>query len=77
MSMMGVKIANFDVPVCNNFSNVILFDQLCYEFDVNRLSISFSVKTLKEGLTFLVDLNEDRQFQWFPSSPSDEMTEGM
>ena len=77
MSMMGVKIGNFDVPVCNNFSNVILFDQLCYEFDVNRLSRSFTVKTLKEGLTFLVDLNEDRQFQWFPSSSSDEMTEGM
>ena len=77
MSMMGVKIANFDVPVCNSFSNVILFDQLCYEIDVNRFSGSFSVKSLKEGLTFLVDLNEDRQFQWFPSPSLEKITEGM
>ena len=75
--MMGVKIANFDGPVCTNFSEVILFDQLCYEIDVNRLRNSFSVTTLKEGLTFLVDLNEDRQFKWFQSSSSEEISEGL
>ena len=75
--MMGVKIANFDVPVCTNFSEVILFDQLCYEIDVNRLRNSFTVTTLKEGLTFLVDLNEDRQFKWFPSTSPKEISEGI
>ena len=76
MSSMGSKIPNFDVPVCTNFTEVILFDQLCYEVDVNSQNESFSVATLKAGLTFLVDLNEDRQFQWFPKAIKKELSEG-
>ena len=75
MSSMGSKIPNFDVPVCTNFTEVILFDQLCYEVDVNSQKESFSVATLKAGLTFLVDLNEDRQFQWFPKAIKKELSE--
>ena len=35
MSVMGVKIDQFDVPVCNSFRPKILKDQLCYSVDPN------------------------------------------
>ena len=35
MLQMGVKIDQFDVPVCNSFQARILNDQLCYEVDLN------------------------------------------
>ena len=31
MSTVGIKIDQFDVPVCNSFQSKILNDQLCYE----------------------------------------------
>ena len=36
MSVMGVKIEQFDVPVCNSFKAKIIRDQLCFQFDPNR-----------------------------------------
>ena len=30
MSVMGIKIDQFDVPVCNSFRPKIMQDQLCY-----------------------------------------------
>ena len=36
MSVMGVKIDQFDVPVCNSFRPKILRDQLCYTVDPNE-----------------------------------------
>lgn len=61
MSAMGVKIDQFDVPVCNSFQAKILNDQLCYEVDINELiEKDTSEKDLKAGLTLLVDYNEDR-----------------
>ena len=38
MSAMGVKIDQFDVPVCNSFQAKVLNDQLCYEVDLNRFT---------------------------------------
>ena len=66
MSMMGDKIDEFDVPVCNSFKAKILYDQLCYEVDLNVILKNYSQKgdmkdTMKLGLTLLVDYNEDRQ----------------
>ena len=62
MSTMGVKIDQFDVPVCNSFQARILNDQLCYEVDLNKFSDRKNIaKDLKLGFYFLMDYSEDRQ----------------
>ena len=38
LSSTGVKIDQFDVPVCNSFQAIILNGQLCYEVDLNNFS---------------------------------------
>ena len=38
MSAMGVKIEEFDIPVCNSFQAKVLNDQLCYKVDLNRIT---------------------------------------
>ena len=57
-SVMGVKIDQFDVPVCNSFQDKIVKDQLCYELDPNR----YRSTDPEMFLTFFIDHNEDRQF---------------
>ena len=62
MSAMGVKIDQFDVPVCNSFQTKIMNDHLCYEVDLNDFSQKSNNKNeLKHGFSFLLDYNEDRQ----------------
>ena len=62
MSAMGVKIDQFDVPVCNSFQAKIVNDQLCYEVDLNKFSKKGNIeKELKSGFVFFLDYNEDRQ----------------
>ena len=62
--MLGEKIAEFKVPVCNIFRPKILNKHLCYEADINKFKDMFSASSLKTGFTFFVDLNEDRQLSW-------------
>ena len=51
MSSMGVKIDQFDVPVCNSFEAKILNDQLCYEVDLEKFSDKLNIdKQLKLGV---------------------------
>ena len=62
MSSMGIKIASFDLPVCNSFQAKILNDQLCYEVDLNKISNKDNIENeLKTGFVFIMDYNEDRQ----------------
>ena len=62
MSSVGVKIDQFDVPVCNSFKAKVLNDQLCYEVDLNKFSKKNNIENeLKLGFHFLMDYNEDRQ----------------
>ena len=61
MTLMGEKIEQFDIPVCNSFTPRILNDQLCYEIDLNKIKCHFSAEDLSEGLSFVVDENHDRQ----------------
>ena len=56
---MGVKIDQFEVPVCNSFKAKILNDQLCYEVDPNRFRSS-NDETIQD-LKLYIDVNEDRQ----------------
>ena len=62
MSSMGIKINQFDVPVCNSFQAKILNDQLCYEVDLNEFTSKDNIDhDLKLGLYLILDYNEDRQ----------------
>ena len=60
--IMGVRIEQFNDPVCDSFRTKILNDQRCYEVDLNRFHESFSSSSLMNGFTFFVDLNRDRQY---------------
>ena len=61
MSAMGVKIDQFDVPVCTSFQAKILKDQLCYEVDPNLYKSFFTAEDLKYELKLYIDVNNDRQ----------------
>ena len=59
---MGVKITDFDFPVCNSFEEKILNGQLCYQVNIEHLKKykSFKNEDLQIGLTLLLDYNNDR-----------------
>ena len=62
MSVVGDKMDQFDIPVCNCFQERILNDQLCYEVDLNRFTTDGKKEVqLNLGFNFLMDYNEDRQ----------------
>ena len=62
MSMIGVKIEQFDVPVCNSFIAKTLNDQLCYTIDLDKYIDANNIgNVLEEGFNFFMDYNEDRQ----------------
>ena len=57
---MGVRIDQFDGPVCNSFQAKIQNDQLCYEVDLNKYKNNMNMKkALKSGFRFILDYNED------------------
>ena len=61
MSVMGVKIDQFDVPVCNSFRPKIIEDQLCYTIDPNEYRKYLDINH-KIGVTLYINYNEDRKF---------------
>ena len=61
-NITGIKIDQFNIPICNIFEAKIFNDQLCYEVDLNKFKASFSQSSLNKGFTFYVDLNEDKQY---------------
>ena len=62
MSVMGVKIDQFDVPVCNSFRPKILRDQLCYTVDPNEYKQKIDLKG-ELSLSLFIHYNEDRQME--------------
>ena len=69
MSSMGVKIDQFDVPVCNSFQAKVLNDQLCYEVDFNKYVNKDNIdKAFKSGFAIILDYNEDRQVTFIEDS---------
>ena len=60
MSVMGVKIDQFDVPVCNSFRPKIVKNQLCYEVDPNKYQ-KYLNEDSKLTLKLFIDQNEDRE----------------
>ena len=62
MSKMGIKIEQFDVPVCNSFRAKIIKDQLCCTVDPNLFRDKNNLKG-ELYMTLFIDYNEERQFE--------------
>ena len=62
MSVMGVKIDQFDVPVCNSFRPKIIRDQLCYTVDPNEYKHKIDLKG-ELSLSLFIHYNEDRHIE--------------
>ena len=62
MSVMGVKIDQIDVPVCNSFRPKIKGDQLCYTVDPNKVVVQ------KINLLENISLYHKSKFHIFYSS---------
>ena len=65
--LLGIKIDQFDVPVCDSFRPRIIKDQMCYTVDPNKHKKVFD---LEGDLAFalLLHYNEDRQMEDVDSS---------
>ena len=61
MSITGVKLEQFSLPVCQAFKRKILNDQLCYEIDLTEYKQYLTHEVLKKGFSFVVDLNDNRK----------------
>ena len=62
--MIGQKIDNFEVPICNIFVAKNWKDQVCYELDLYILKDEDDIyRQMKDGLLLILDLNEERQFE--------------
>ena len=62
MSVMGKKIDQFDVPICNSFRPKIIRDQLCYTVDPNEYKHKINLKG-ELSLSLFIHYNEDRQME--------------
>ena len=61
MSILGEKIENFSRPVCTAFKPKMLEGQMCYQLDLTDFKNKiFFAKGEENGLTFLMDYNEDK-----------------
>ena len=59
MTVMGVKIDQFAVPVSNSFRPKILKDQLCYTVDPNEYKHKIDLKG-ELSLSLFIHYNSDR-----------------
>ena len=71
MSIMGVKIDQFDVPVCNSFRPKIIKDQLCYTVDPNEYKNKIDLKG-DLSLSLFINYNEDREIPSEKIKPMEE-----
>ena len=67
MFVMGIKMDQFDVPVCNSFKPIMVLDQLCYQVDPNEYKDKIDLKG-DLSLTLFIHYNEDRQMEDFDDS---------
>ena len=70
MSSVGIKVKEFNSPICNSFETKVLNNQLCYEMDLAKYSNEDNIhQELKSGLVFMMDYNQDRQVQTINECP--------
>ena len=68
MSVMGIKMDQFDDPVCNSFRPIIVLDQLCYQVDPNEYKNKIDLIEGDISLSLFIHYNEDRQIEDFDDS---------
>ena len=61
ISVMGLKIDQFDDPVCNSFEAKIVGDQMCYTIDPNKYK-NFHDDNDIFSISLYLSFNEDRMF---------------
>ena len=62
--ILGVKVKEFEIPVCNIFEPKIQYDQFCYETNLDLLKkedANIRKKQREIGLILVLDYNEERQ----------------
>ena len=72
-SLVGRRVAGFGVPVCDKFEPRLVEGQICYSLDTDLYFKQFrrgregregrDYSNGKEGLTLLLDYNEERNIQ--------------
>ena len=70
MSLMGVKIDQLDVPVCNSFRPKIIKDQSCYTVDPNEYKDKIDLRG-ELSLSLSIHHNGDRQLEDVEKSSDD------
>ena len=70
-SVMGIKIDQFSVPVCNSFRPKIIQDQLCYEVDPNEYKKLLNNDEIELGLTLYINYNEERDTSFQSQNSND------
>ena len=71
ISVMGVKIEQLSVPVCNSFRPKIIKDQLCYTVDPNKYKTKIDLEG-ELSLSLFINYNEDKEMD---SKDNDESIE--
>ena len=62
MSVLGVKIKEFEIPFCTGFEETILQDQLCYTINLNNRTHKGQIKEEDDlSFTLFISYNEDRE----------------
>ena len=62
ISLMGIKLNQYDVPFCKSFRPRIIKDQLCYEVNPNKYK-DYMIEKDDYSLRLYIDLNEDREIR--------------
>ena len=70
MSVMGVKIDQFELPVCNKFKQKIVRGRRCFQVDVNEFKDQVdNEKVVDNGLMLVLDYNEGKLVRELPREP--------
>ena len=65
LNHIGRRVRGFSKPVCSIFREKILSGQVCYEADLGQLQLKRKQtnkqlkQTLKQGLSFVIDINDE------------------
>ena len=62
MTVVGVKIEDFEIPFCTGFEEKILKDKLCYTINLNNRTHKGQIKEEDDiSFSLFISYNEDRQ----------------
>ena len=79
MSVMGITIPQFELPVCNKFEPHVLDGRLCYLVDVNKIKhqVEDPEEAMKTGLIFALDYNKERMLAEKPVEENSGLTHNL